>query len=161
MKIDKKNKCIFNDVYIKDLITHQDKRGYFREILRFPEQKHKLENYIGQISHSEVYPGVIKAWHGHVKQYQWTYLLKGTLLVALADKRKNSKTYNQVFSFICGGSNNPVVYGFPPGVYHGYRNLGDTCHVTYFTSGQYDVQEELRLDPYSEEIKFNWDIEFK
>ena len=41
MKIDKKNKCIFNDVYIKDLITHQDKRGYFREILRFPEQKHK------------------------------------------------------------------------------------------------------------------------
>lgn len=161
MEIQEKIDCHFENVYIRNLISHQDARGYFREILRIPNGSDKLENIIGQISHSEVYPGVIKAWHGHLNQYQWTYLVKGVLLVALVDKRKGSKTYNKVHSFICGGSNTPVVYGFPPGIYHGYKNLGETCHVTYFTSGQYDKNDELRIDPFSEEINFDWSIKYK
>ena len=161
MKNEQNKECDFDNVHIKSLTTHQDERGFFREILRIPNGSNLLENTIGQISHSEVYPGIVKAWHGHVNQYQWTYIIKGILMVALADKRKNSSTYNKVYSFICGGINKPIVYGFPPGVYHGYRNLGDTCQITYFTSGQYDINDELRIDPFSDEIKFNWSLKYK
>ena len=46
--------------------THEDERGFFREIFRFQEQF--TNPSVGQLSHSLVREGVIKGWHGHVYQ---------------------------------------------------------------------------------------------
>ena len=67
------NSTIFDGVSIRTLKTHDDFRGFFREIKRIPIDSNELSCKIGQISHSEVFPGVVKAWHAHVHQYQWTY----------------------------------------------------------------------------------------
>ena len=58
-------------VKIIELTTHEDDRGYFREIFRFSEQFEDVS--VGQLSHSMVKEGVVKAWHGHVYQSQWNY----------------------------------------------------------------------------------------
>ena len=50
------------------LETHEDERGFFREIFRFSKQFEGVP--VGQLSHSLVEEGVIKAWHGHVHQSQ-------------------------------------------------------------------------------------------
>lgn len=143
-------------VVINELVTHADNRGFFRELLRFPSISDDIRYDVGQISHSEVLPRIVKAWHGHLYQYQWTYIAKGNCVVALADRRKESKTFDQVLSFTAGESSRQIIYGFPPGVFHGYKNLGDTAQVIYITSGHYDLKDELRLEPNTNDINFNW-----
>ena len=50
---------------IKDITSHADDRGFFREIWRFQENAEirDLRKGEGQISHSLVNKGAIKAWH--------------------------------------------------------------------------------------------------
>jgi len=87
-------------VEIKNLITHVDERGFFRELLRSEDEI--LKEGIGQTSHSLVHTGVIKAWHGHVCQSQWNYVVNGLIYVALCDLRKDSKSYKKIMTFLVG-----------------------------------------------------------
>jgi dTDP-4-dehydrorhamnose 3,5-epimerase len=141
-------------VVLKDLITHTDDRGFFREIIRVTDDF--FATGFGQLSHSLVNPGVVKAWHAHRQQTQWTYVVCGLLKVALHDGRPQSPTYRQTMEFLVG-DNQPVrVYCFPPGVVHGYRCSGSPAHVIYVTSGVYDLSDEVRL-PYDDpSIGYNW-----
>ena len=138
----------------KKLVTHSDNRGFFREILR--SSPDKLTHQIGQVSHSEVGPGIIKAWHGHKYQFQWTYVLKGTLRVVVTDLREYSITKNQIVKFNCGDSEDYSIYGFPPGVFHGYENISGAAQIIYITSGIYDLNDELRIPKDSNKINFDW-----
>lgn len=134
---------MIDGVIIKELITHNDERGFFREIIRFPEEFPK-EN-IGQISHSLVNEGVIKGWHGHKIQSQWNYVLNGKIKVVLLDERKDSNTYHQTMEFFAGEGENPKYYFFPPGVLHGYKCIKGPMNIIYVTSGIYDLDEEIKM----------------
>ena len=153
-------KSEINGVLINKIKTHSDHRGFFRELLRLPILNSNFSYENTQISHSEVFPGVLKAWHAHVYQYQWTYVAKGTLLVALVDKREDSTSFNKVTSFISSSNSDPYIYGFPPGVYHGYKNLSDTAEIIYVTNGHYDKNDELRINSNSDEIPFSWELKY-
>lgn len=141
-------------VSIMPLRTHTDERGFFREIARATDSA--FTGGFGQLSHSEVLPGVLKAWHAHRVQYQWTYVALGTLMVALADTRPDSRTKGKVAAFPVGRNAPTLMYGFPAGVLHGYVNTGDTAQVIYVTSGQYDLSDEVRVDPYDPTVPFDW-----
>ena len=116
---------------------------FFREIFRFPNQFKNVP--IGQLSHSLVQEGVVKAWHGHVYQSQWNYVVSGQIKVALLDKREKSSTYNEVMEFIVG-EEKPIAYFFPPGVFHGYKCEKGPMQIIYVTSGTYDLEDEIRED---------------
>ena len=73
---------------IKNLETHADERGFFREIFRFAEES--KNGKVGQLSHSLVKEGVIKGWHGHKEQSQWNYIVTGKARVVLYDNRPES-----------------------------------------------------------------------
>jgi dTDP-4-dehydrorhamnose 3,5-epimerase len=141
-------------VVIKELVTHADERGFFREIIRMTDDF--FAEGFGQLSHSLVYPGVVKAWHAHRQQTQWTYVAGGLLKVALHDGRLQSSTYHETMDFMVG-DNQPVrVYCFPPGVVHGYRCIDGPAHVIYVTSGIYDLSDEVRLPHDDPSIGFDW-----
>ena len=124
------------------LQTHNDERGFFREIFRFEEQFREVS--VGQLSHSMVKEGVIKGWHGHVCQSQWNYVVTGNINVALYDDRKNSATYREVMEFDVGDDKESIAYFFPPGVLHGYKCLSGPMHIIYVTSDTYDIYDEVR-----------------
>ena len=136
-------------VKILNLKSHKDDRGFFREIFRFDEQFKEIP--IGQLSHSQVNEGVIKAWHGHVYQSQWNYVVSGQIKVALLDKRENSSTINQIMEFIAGEDDH-IAYFFPPGVFHGYKCLKGPMQIIYVTSGSYDINDEIR--EYNDDYSF-------
>jgi dTDP-4-dehydrorhamnose 3,5-epimerase len=146
-------------VEFKDLISHVDERGFFRELLR--KEDMILVEGLGQTSHSLVYAGVVKGWHGHVNQTQWNYVVNGLIYVALCDLRKNSSTYKKIMTFLVGDNQKTQIYKFPPGVYHGYKCISGPMNIIYFTSGQYDLNEELRLQHDDSEIGFDWINTFK
>jgi len=141
-------------VEFKDLITYPDERGFFRELIRNTDSFAKEE--IGQISHSLVYAGVVKAWHVHVEQIQWNYVVNGLSYVALHDLRKDSPTYRETITFLTGDYQKKIIYKFPPGVAHGYKCIDGPMNIIYFTSDIYDLNDELRIAYDDKEIGFNW-----
>lgn len=134
---------MIDGVVIKNLVTHSDERGFFREVFRFAEEFKSMK--IGQLSHSLVKEGVIKAWHGHVEQSQWNYVVSGKLKVVLFDNRENSKTYKEYIEFLIGEGEDAKAYFFPPGVLHGYKCLTGPMNIIYVTSGIYDPSDEIRI----------------
>lgn len=137
---------MIEDVVINELKTHHDGRGFFREIWRFGEEKHGSEfvEGKGQLSHSLASTGVIKGWHGHVWQSQLNYVVSGELKVVLLDNRENSKTFMQTTEIYIN-DNNRLVYYFPKGVLHGYKCLKGPMNIIYYTSGSYDLRDEIRI----------------
>jgi dTDP-4-dehydrorhamnose 3,5-epimerase len=145
---------MISGVVFKDLVTHTDERGFFREIIRVTDAF--FAEGFGQWSHSLVYPGVVKAWHTHKIQTQWTYVACGLLKVALHDCRPDSPTYRETMEFLAGDNQPACVYRFPAGVAHGYRCINGPAHVFYLTSGVYDPLEEGRIPHDDPAIGFDW-----
>jgi dTDP-4-dehydrorhamnose 3,5-epimerase len=141
-------------VFFKDLVTHSDERGYFREMIRITDDFFK--DGFGQISHSLVYQNVVKAWHMHKRQTQWNYVLNGLIKVALYDSRMDSPSYREIMEFLVGDHQPSRIYCFPPGVAHGYRCLSGPMNIIYITSGVYDLDDEIRI-PYNDcSIEYDW-----
>ena len=141
-------------VFIKDLVTHADERGFFREIIRVTDPF--FQPGFGQWSHSLVQPGVVKAWHFHKQQTQWTYVASGVLKVVVHDPRPTSATLGKTLEFLLGDNQSAAVYSLPVGVVHGYRCLSGPAHVFYVTSGTYDPADEGRLPQDDPAIGYDW-----
>lgn len=148
------------DVSVKSLVRHHDDRGYFAEIAKFGEETFHA---IKQTSYSESYPGVIKAFHVHKKQWDLWCVIKGSAQVVLYDRREDSPTKRQT-NVLYIGEENPMLIAIPPGVAHGYRVLGErTLGLFYHTSEAYDPNhpDEDRVPFDSPDIGFDWETEHR
>ena len=148
------NKIVIKGVMIKKLVRYKDERGFLEELIR------KTDNFFqegfGQLSHSYMYSGIIKAWHIHKKQIDWWYCLRGDLKVALCDLRKNSSTKNIINEFTIGEHSDNIILKIPAGVAHGCKAIGEIAELLYVTSGIYDPQEEGRLPHNDPQIDYDW-----
>jgi len=145
---------MIDGVRVISLSTNEDERGFFREIFRFPEEFKGVN--VGQLSHSLVKEGIVKAWHGHLHQHQWNYVVFGQIRVALFDNRKSSCTFREIMEFVIGDLVEPLGYYFPPGVMHGYRCIKGPMHIIYATSGTYDINDEVRKSDKELNICYSW-----
>ncbi len=137
-------------VVVKELVTHEDERGFFREIVRSTDE---FFGPFGQWSHSLMHAGTAKAWHIHRKQTDWWYVI-GTLKVALYDTRDGSPTKGELMEFLMGDGH-PTCVRIPPGVAHGCRAL-ERSHVLYVTSSVYDPEDEGRIPHDDPSIGYDW-----
>ena len=145
---------MIDGVEIKQLVTHPDERGFFREIARSSEEITR-EGW-AQVSHSLMHPGVAKAWHVHKTQIDWWYVPVGDLKVALYDTRDGSATKGELQELFVGEHYEAQLVKIPPGVAHGCRVIGGTAHLIYLTSGTYDPVEEGRLEHDDPSIGYDW-----
>lgn len=145
---------MIDGVVIKDLVTHNDERGFFREIIRVTDSF--FTEGFGQFSHSLMYPGVAKAWHVHPHQVDWWYVPIGVLKVALHDVRPDSPTKGETMEFFLGENQPARVLRIPPGVAHGCKAIGGTVHLFYITSMTYDPKEEGRIPHDDPAIGYDW-----
>ena len=130
-------------VVIIKIKSHNDKRGFFREIFKTKKNSKKIN--FKQISHSYIKKRIIKAWHIHKKQSQWNYLLKGKIKLYLFDTRLSSKTFRKHTTLSIDSKKDSIMYFFPAGVAHGYITLSNENHMIYGTSGIYNPEEEFKM----------------
>lgn len=142
-------------VVVKDLVTHPDERGYFRELIRVTDPF--FSEGFAQLSHSMMHPGVSKAWHIHKTQIDWWYVPMGVLKVALYDKRPDSPTYGVLQELFMGEEHGHRILKIPAGVAHGCKAIGGTAHLIYVTSNVYDTAEEGRIAHDDKEIGYDWE----
>lgn len=145
---------MIDGVEIKDLVTHPDDRGFFREIIRVTDDF--FTDGFGQWSHSMMFNGVIKAWHYHHRQTDWWYVVNGVLRIGLHDLRPDSPTHKQTMDFLMGDFQKPIIIKIPPGVAHGCKVVQGPVNLFYITSRVYDPQDEIRIPFDDREIGFDW-----
>lgn len=138
-------------VEIKQLVTHSDERGFFREIIR---ETDPFFGPFGQWSHSLMYAGTAKAWHVHRRQTDWWYCI-GALKVGLHDLREGSETKGETATVLMGDRYEAVCIKIPPGVAHGCRAL-ELTHLLYITSTVYDPSDEGRIAHDDASIGYDW-----
>jgi dTDP-4-dehydrorhamnose 3,5-epimerase len=141
-------------VIFKELITHADERGFFREIIRSTDDF--FAEGFGQWSHSLMYTGVAKAWHIHQNQVDWWYVAGGVLKVALHDTRPDSSSYKETMELFMGENQKSGVIRIPPGVAHGCKCINGPTQLFYITSNVYNTEDEGRIPHADMEIGYDW-----
>jgi dTDP-4-dehydrorhamnose 3,5-epimerase len=137
-------------VVLKELVTHADERGFFREVIRETDE---FFDHFGQWSHALMYPGTAKAWHIHQRQTDWWYVI-GAIKVALYDTREGSTTKGELTEFLMGDGQASCLK-IPPGVAHGCRAL-ELSHILYLTSSVYAPDDEGRIPHDDPTIGYDW-----
>jgi dTDP-4-dehydrorhamnose 3,5-epimerase len=153
---------LIQGVRIRQVPLWPDDRGYFMEVFRageglvadFPRDS-------TQVSAAITYPGVIKAFHYHLRQSDCWHPTTGMLQVALVDFRPESPTFGRRNTFYAGVLR-PWQILIPPGVGHGYKVIGiEPALLVYATSRFYDPSDEGRV-PYDDpRISYDWELQNK
>lgn len=146
---------MIDGVRVKDLRVVMDQRGYLAELVRSDDADFVK---FGQVYVSVTYPGVVKAWHLHTRQYDLVVCLSGTILLALYDGREDSPTRGQVDEYYLGPQR-PIRVRIPPRVTHGWKCVSPVEAMVVNVSSElyrYDEPDEARLAPTTNEIPYDW-----
>ena len=140
-------------VVVQPLVTHEDERCFFREVVRASDAVFAED--FGQLSHSMMRTGVVKAWHLHTRQIEWWYVAAGQVKLALHDLREASATRGITMEVLLGDEH-PLLVRIPPGVAHGCKCLSGPAHLFYIATLEYDPAEDLRIPEDDPSIGYDW-----
>ena len=135
-----------------------DERGKVMHMLRSDSQ-----NFIkfGEIYFSCTYPGAIKAWHLHKKMTLNYAVIHGAIKFVLYDDRQNSQTKGEIQEFFISPENYQLVT-VPPGIWNGFKGIGDETSVVANCSTEPHSQNEIVRKEYNDNsIPYDWNIRYK
>ena len=128
-------------VKVYNIKKNIDERGFFAELLRLDWKNFIEDDNIMQVNLSISYPGIIRAWHRHLRgQIDYICVVTGALKVCAYDDREDSKTNGQLDEIILNSEQLQIIR--IPGFYwHGTKCMGDEPSRTlYFVTRLYDYK---------------------
>jgi len=140
---------MIKDILIRELIKHVDERGSFSEILRGDWKELLIEDKIVQLNLSYSYPGIVRAWHRHLRgQVDYFICVEGAVKICVYDDRKDSDTYGELDEIFLSGERLRAAR-IPGILWHGYKAIGlKPIMLLYGVNMLYDYDnpdEERRL----------------
>ena len=130
-----------------------DERGKIMHMLRSTDPH--FEGF-GEIYFSCIYPGVVKGWHLHTKMVLNYAVPSGRIKFVLYDDRADSPTRGEVQEIFLGPDSYCLVK-VPPLVWNGFKGIGtDMAVVANCASIPHDPTEIKRLDPFTDQIPYDW-----
>ncbi len=161
------------DLGIKKIMPHlhHDDRGFLGEFFRQDWTDIIPDFTPKQFLISQSKPGIIRAWHRHLRnQNDLLFVRKGKLKICAYDGNKNSKTFGSLVEII-SDSQNPELIFIPGHLWHGTKNIGTVESETiYLINNLYDYKDpdEERKDSNDDSIidpktkkPFDWNGEEK
>jgi dTDP-4-dehydrorhamnose 3,5-epimerase len=146
---------MIKDVIIKPMRKIPDERGSIMHMLRNDDLE--FEQF-GEIYFSTIFPGSIKAWHLHKVMSLNYAVVKGNIKLVLYDQRPDSETKGEVQEIFMGDKNYCLVR-VPAGVANGFKGIGlEEAIVANCATHPHDKEEIIRIDPFINNINYNWDI---
>lgn len=132
-----------------------DERGTVMHMLRRTDP-HFVE--FGEIYFSTIYPGVVKGWHKHAEMTLNYACIHGRIKLVLFDDRDGSPTKGQVMEIFLGPDNYSLVQ-IPPGIWNGFKGMGrEMAIVANCSTLPHDPSRSLRLDPFDNDIPYDWGV---
>jgi dTDP-4-dehydrorhamnose 3,5-epimerase len=112
----------------------------------------------GQIYVTQSFAGVIKAWYRHRVQVDQIAAITGLVKLVLYDDREASRTKGMITE-IYMGELAPKLVLIPPGVWHGFKAVGESGAFLVHLNDQPfmpDAPDEERLDIATPKIPYTW-----
>jgi dTDP-4-dehydrorhamnose 3,5-epimerase len=146
---------MIDGVLVAPLKRIPDERGTVMHMLKRTDP-HFIE--FGEIYFSKIYPGVVKGWHKHGEMTLNYACIHGRIKLVLFDDRDGSPTKGQVMEIFLGPDNYSLVQ-IPPGVWNGFKGMGsETAIVANCSTQPHDPSRSLRLDPFDNDIPYDWGV---
>lgn len=113
-----------------------DERGLFAEVMR-SDWADIMEDKIVQVNMSHSYPGIVRAWHRHMRgQVDYFLVLRGAIKICAFDDK--TKRLVEIIS----SSSKPMLVRMPGTYWHGFRNVSNKVSLlVYFTNMLYDAKK--------------------
>jgi dTDP-4-dehydrorhamnose 3,5-epimerase len=144
-----------HDVRVTPLRRIPDERGAVLHMLR--EDAPHFERF-GEIYFSTVYPGVVKGWHIHRKMTLNYAVPVGMIKLVCYDDREGSPTRGAVQELHVGELNYSLVT-IPPFIWNGFKGEGTgPALVANCATIPHDPGEIDRMDPFTNDVPYNWDL---
>lgn len=121
-------------ITIKPIKRFSDERGFFTEVMRKDWKDLFAEDKIAQANLSVTYPGVIRAWHRHLRgQTDYFIVLKGAIKICAYDEK--TEELNEIIST----SQDMQIVRMPGHYWHGFKAFGnEPAMLLYFSTNLYD-----------------------
>jgi dTDP-4-dehydrorhamnose 3,5-epimerase len=146
---------VIDGVLINHLNQILDERGKIMHMIRSDDEY--FEKF-GEIYFSFVYPGVVKAWHLHKKMKLNYAVPYGRIKLVLYDDRKDSPSKGELMELFIGPENYKLVT-IPTMVWNGFKGLGNTISiVANCATLPHDPEEIIRVDPFQNDIPYDWNL---
>ena len=146
---------MIDGVIVTPLKRIVDERGMIMHMLKRTDPAF---TEFGEIYFSCGYPGAVKAWHIHKEMTLNDCCLVGMIKLVIYDCRQDSPTHGELMELFIGESNYCVVQ-IPPGVANGYKAYGDKMAIiANCASMPHEKGELIYIDPFENEIPYNWDL---
>jgi len=147
--------CKIPGVIARSLSRFTDSRGWLIELYREDELPEGFYPAMGYLSLTRA--GVARGPHEHREQSDGFAFLSGTFEITLWENREGQPPIKEV---ITAGEANPLFLVVPPGVVHGYRNVGDADALVlnfpdrlYAGRGKKSEVDEIRHEDSDSEFK--------
>lgn len=138
------NETKIKDVYIIDVKTYGDNRGYFMETYKESDFKEAGLNYnFVQDNQSSSRKGVLRGLHFQKThpQAKLVRVIKGEVFDVAVDLRKGSETYGQWVGVLLSEENHRQ-FMIPRGFAHGFVVMSDYAEFAYKCDDLYHPEDE-------------------
>ena len=124
-----------------DIKIFPDERGFFSETLRQDWKELVGDDWIVQANLSYSYPGIVRAWHRHLRgQVDYFLVVKGSMKICAYDDKENSATKGGIAELIAS-EDRPQIIRIPGNYWHGTKTVSDLPSLTvYFVNRLYDYK---------------------
>jgi dTDP-4-dehydrorhamnose 3,5-epimerase len=144
-------------VVVRKLKRFFDDRGWLTELFRHDELAEEFFPAMAYISSTN--PGVARGPHEHRDQADlFCFIGPSNFKLRMWDNRKDSATFGSVMTMVVG-EDDPAAVLIPPGVVHGYQNVGDVDGIVincpnrlYAGAGRKEEVDEIRHENSDESI---------
>ncbi len=123
-------------VKIAEVARFQDERGFFHEVMRSDWKQLLGDDVIVQANLSITYPGIVRAWHRHLRgQVDYFLVVKGAIKVCAYDDETQHLVEVVLTDY------KPQLLRVPGHYWHGFKAIGvEPAILVYFTTKLYDYQ---------------------
>jgi len=132
-----------------------DERGTVMHMLRSTDPHF---TQFGEIYFSTVYKDVVKGWHRHQQMTLNYACVSGRIKLAMYDDRPTSPTRGALAEVFLGPDEYSLVV-IPPGIWNGFKGMSEPhAIVANCATHPHDPAASERLDPFENEIPYDWGV---